>query len=121
MRYERVMVKRDTQTVYNKSVFPWEIAVLEYIFEEGNVTRTNEFEIVDMPYPAAAEEMFRLEKAYGADPQSGVPFVCSVYGQASTGVNAMRRAIADAKDAEVAARPKRRRAKLEFASDPLMA
>lgn len=121
MRYERIMVKRDSQTTYNKPVFPWEIPILEFTFEEGNVRRLNEFEDVAMPYPEARDEFFRLEKAYGSDPDSGIPYVASVYGQAQIGVSTLRKLIADAQAAEEAAKPKRRRRRLEFASDPLMA
>jgi hypothetical protein len=121
MRYERVTVKRDSQTTYNKGVFPWEIPILEFTFEEGNVQRLHEFEVTDMAYPEAREEFFRLEKAYGSDPDSGIPYVASVYGQAQAGVSTLRKLIAEAQAAEEAAKPKRRRRKLEFANDPLMA
>lgn len=121
MRYERIKVKRDDYTTYNKPVFPWEVPVLEYMFGEGNVERLNEFETSDAPYPDAREEFFRLEKAYGSDPDTHISFACSVYGQAATGINALRRAITEAKAAEHTTKSKRRRAKLEFSADPLMA
>lgn len=125
MRYQRVKITRDPHTVYNRSVLPWEIAILEFTFEQGNVQpQEGQFETNDLPYPSAAVEFQRLEKAYGSDPQSGVPYVASVYGQASAGVNHLRRVIDEAKKAEADAKPKRRakrRPAAEIAADPLMA
>jgi hypothetical protein len=128
MLYERVKITRDPHTVYNRSVLPWEIAILEFTFEEGNVVRTGVFERTDAPYPEANVEFHRLSQAYGADPQSGVPYAASVYGQASAGTNALRRAIAEVKEEDAATKPKaasrQRKRKAPPASvlaDPLMA
>lgn len=129
MRYERVKITRDPHTVYNRSVFPWEVAILEFTFGDGNViVQEGEYEITNMPYPSAGEEFGRLATAYGSDPQSGVPYVSSVYGQASAGVNHLKRVMADAKLAEEAARPKPSKRKgiparkrVDVTSDPLMA
>jgi hypothetical protein len=110
MRRETVKIKRDTNTVYNVTVPVWEIPVLEFIFEDGNV------EVLDMPveiereFPDARAEFDRLTRCYGADPQSGVPFVASVYGNAGTGVRALREAISKAKAEYESAAPKRSRA-----------
>jgi hypothetical protein len=125
MRYERVKVTRDPHTVYNRPVLPWEVAILEFTFGDGNVIRLeDEFESNNLPYPPANEEFQRLALAYGSDPQSGVPYVASVYGQASAGVNHLRRAMEEARLAEEAAKPKavtkRKRVKVR-ANDPLLA
>jgi hypothetical protein len=125
MRYERVKVTRDPHTVYNRPVLPWEVAILEFTFGEGNVIRLEgEFESNDLEYPKPNEEFQRLALAYGSDPQSGVPYVASVYGQASAGVNHLRRAMEEARLAEEAAKPKaatkRKRVKVR-ANDPLLA
>lgn len=128
MRYQRVKITRDPHTVYNRSVLPWEIAILEFTFEQGNIQPQEVFETNDTPYPRADIEFQRLEKAYGADPQSGVPYVASVYGQASAGVNHLKRVIAEAKaEAEALAKPtraagkQRRRIVADLEADPLMA
>jgi hypothetical protein len=118
VRYERVKIKRDLQTMHNREVAPWEVPVLEFIFEDGNVERLEEFLTVkDRAYPDAAKEFARLTQAYGANPQSGVPYAASVYGEAGAGVRALRRAIeeaqaddeADAKEPAVAPAPVRKR------------
>lgn len=129
MLYERVKITRDPHTVYNRSVLPWEIAILEFTFEEGNVVRTGVVERTDVPYPEPGVEFHRLTLAYGSDPQSGTPYAASVYGQASAGVNHLRRAIADAKAEDLATKPKvkskrkapTRKYSEDVLSDPLMA
>ena len=86
MRYERVKVKRDTNTVHNRAVAPWEVPVLEFLFEDGNVERLDEFVEVAGEYPEATKELDRLVRCYGADPKSGVPYANMVYGNARAGV-----------------------------------
>lgn len=109
MRYERVMIKRDTNTVHNRAVPQWEIPILEFIFEDGNVTPTGVFEEVAGEYPEANVEFNRLTQRYGADPQNGTPYVAAVYGNAGVGIRALRKAIADAQvddsEAEPAVKP----------------
>ena len=98
MRHHHVTIKRDTQTSQTKGVPAWEVPVLEFIFEDGNVERLETSELVpDQTYPEAAAEFNRLERAYGVDSQSGVPHVASVYGQAGIGIRALRKAIDEAK------------------------
>ena len=106
MRYERVKVKRDTNTVHNRAVAPWEIPVLEFLFEDGNVERTAVFEEVAGEYPDAANELDRLVRAYGSDPKSGVPYANSVYGNARAGERSLAKLIADAEIEDTAAAKK---------------
>ena len=125
MRYVRVLVTRDTQTKHNSLVAPWEVPVLEYIFEDGNVVTTDEFESNGREYPNAGEEFGRLIKAYGSDPKSGIPHAVSVFGEGRIGMKALTDAIAEAKAADVDAdAPKsaktRRSAPKAHEADPLM-
>jgi hypothetical protein len=103
MRYERVKVKRDTNTVHNRAVAPWEIPVLEFLFEDGNVERTGQFEEVAGEYPGAANELDRLVRCYGSDPKSGVPYANSVYGNARAGERSLAKLIEDARSEDEAA------------------
>lgn len=127
MLYERVKITRDPHTVYNREVLPWEIPVLEFTFEEGNVTHLGKFVRTDTSYPEPGVEFQRLCMAYGSDPQNGTPYAASVYGQASAGVNALRRAMAEVKAEDEATKPaasKQRKRKAPPAAvlrDPLMA
>lgn len=98
MRYERVKVKRDLNTVHNREVAPWEIPVLEFIFEDGNIEPQGEFITSDRAYPDAAHEFDRLSRCYGSDSKSGIPYVASVYGNGSVGVRALRKAIEASSD-----------------------
>lgn len=100
MRHERIKIIRDTNTVHNKTVCPWEIPILEFLFEEGNVQRTGEFVETDSDYPDAPSEFQRLTLTYDRDRKSGVPHVASVYGDAGRGVKALAEAIADARKAD---------------------
>ncbi len=133
MRYERVKVKRDTNTVHNVLVRPWEVPLLEFIFGEGNIEFLDEFEQVKDrdgntdTYPEAAKELERLCKVYGSDPKSGVAHANSVYGNARAGVRTLAKLIDEAKaeDAKAAKAPakkataKPRRARSELAESLL--
>jgi hypothetical protein len=104
MRYERVKVKRDTNTVHNRSVAPWETPILEFLFDEGNVERTGEFEeVVGRDYPSPAKELARLVSVYGEDPKNGVPYANMVYGNAKAGERSLAKLIAEAKSEDEAA------------------
>lgn len=122
MRYVRVTVKRDTQTTYVRDVPEWEVPMLEFIFEPGNVVRDgSKFVAVEGEYPEAADEYGRLAGAYGADRKSGVPFVASVYGEGPRGIRELKRSIEAAKADELnaAKTPTARRKAIQ--ADPLMA
>lgn len=129
MRHQRVRVKRDGNTVHNNSVVPWEIPILELLFEEGNVEALEEF--IDVPekdYPDPREEFMRLQKAYGADTHTSEPHVVTVYGQGRNGLRQLTKAIDAAREEEEETAPKlkpkvmmtssRRR---PHAADPLLA
>lgn len=122
MRYERIKVKRDDYTTYNREFLPWEVPVLEFTFGDGNVEHTGVFVDTKEDYPDAREEMFRLEKVYGSDRKTDVPHVMSVYGQATLGISRLRQAIEEAKKAARVRTPKQSRKQLvkEFANDPLL-
>jgi len=121
MRHQRVTVKRDNNTVHNMTVASWEIPILEFLFDEGNVVPQEVF--VDLPpdreYPDPREEFIRLQKAYGSDVKTNIPHAVTVYGAARTGVRALAKAMETAQEEE-AARPKVRRRR-SYASDPLLA
>lgn len=105
MRYERVKITRDTNTVHNRAVGPWEIPVLEFIFEEGNVVRLGVFEEVAGEYPEAAKELDRLVRCYGVDPANGVPWANQVFGNQRAGIRSVQKLIDEAKADDKAAAP----------------
>jgi hypothetical protein len=116
MQYVRVKVKRDPQMAV-VNLFPrWEIPMLKYTFEDGNVEELDSEEVA-RDYPNAAAEYSRFVKVYGADSKSGIPHVVSVYGEGSRGVRSLQEAIDEAKLADQPA-PKARKSR-EAAADPL--
>jgi hypothetical protein len=136
MRHEKVIVKRDNNTVHHKTLASWEIPIVEYLFDEGNVVHTGKFVLADQDYPPASEEMVRLTKAYGMDTKTGIPHVVTVYGAARAGVRALAKAIEAAQEEEAddeeapsattgerptAIRRAVRRPVRAFAGDPLLA
>jgi hypothetical protein len=124
MRYERVKVKRDSHTVHNRAVPPWEIPMLEWVFDEGNIEHLGVFEEVSGEYPEAATELDRLVRVYGSDPKSGVPHANSVYGNARAGIRTLQKLIEDAKAeddaAEPAPPPRAKRGRVARAADSLL-
>jgi len=106
MRYERVKVKRDTNTVHNHAVAPWEIPVLEFLFEAGNIEPLDEFVAIEGEYPDATAELDRLAKVYGADAKSGIPHAFSVFGSGRKGVRELQKLIDDAKANDESAQTK---------------
>jgi hypothetical protein len=93
-------------------VRPWEFSVLEFLFGEGNVVQTGEFETVDQEYPVAAKELSRLVSAYGTDPKSGIPHANSVFGNARAGEKVLAKLIDEARaEDETAVAPAKKAAK----------
>jgi hypothetical protein len=127
MRNQKVKVKRDTQTVHNQSVAPWEIPILEFMFENGNVEALEEFEETERDWPDPGAEFHRLETVYGRDPETQIHNVASVFGNSRQGVRALGRAIEEAREDYEAAQAPRvrhvagRAAATRFAGDPLLA
>ncbi len=97
MRYERLKITRDTNTVYNRAVPQWEIPILEFVFGEGNVVQLDVFEQAPIDYPEPRHEFERLSKKYGVDKDTGTDFVASVYGNSRIGVRELGKAIDAAK------------------------
>jgi hypothetical protein len=122
MRYERVKVKRDTNTVHNRAVPPWEIPMIEFIFDDGNVERLGEFEEVAGDYPDPANELDRLVRVYGSDPKSGVAHANAVFGTGRKGATEIRKLIDEAKAEDKAAKaptPARKRGRQQNADSLL--
>lgn len=103
MRHERVKIRRDERTVVSRALPPWEIPILEFLFGDGNVERSDEFVQTEHDYPDVHMEFERLEGAYGSDPASDIPLVASIYGQKSVGRKNLAKAIEEAKEDDLLA------------------
>lgn len=100
MRHVEVKIKRDTQTTYVVSVPEWEVPIIEFLYDDGNVEQLETVTTIDREYPSAEYEFDRLTKAYGKDSDTKVPIVAAVYGNAGAGVRALKKAMLDAQTAE---------------------
>lgn len=123
MRHIRVIVRRDSNTIHNRTIAEWEIPMLEYLFgEEGQIEVTDEYVPTETPYPTPKEEFARLTKVYGGDRKSGVAHAQTVFGAGHAGMRALKKAMDEARAEELAAKRKRgpRRAYLGL-TDPMLA
>jgi hypothetical protein len=110
MRHIRVIIRRDSNTIHNRTVAEWEIPMLEYLFgEEGQIEVTEDFVPTSVDYPSAKEEFERLKTAYGSERKTGVPHVQTVFGPGRQGVRELEGVMRKAQEAEEAAKPRRRR------------
>lgn len=109
MRYENVRIQRDTNTIYQRAVPPWEIPILEFVFGEGNVVPLGTYTQAPYPYPEPAAEHQRLSLRYGVDRETKTDFVATVYGASRIGIREIGKAIEVARQAELAANRNRRR------------
>lgn len=125
MRYLKVKVRRDTQTTSNSLVSPWELPILEFLFEAGNVEVVGEA-VSTREYPDAASEFARLAKVYGGDTKSGISHVQSVYGEGRRGVQSLQDAIDEATEEDAASKKpspavRGHGRKVKLSADPLLA
>jgi hypothetical protein len=97
MLYHKVKIVRDTNTVYNRAMPSWELQVIQFVFDEGNVQPQETFEVVDRAYPSPGVEYDRLTRRYGSDAESGIPHVASVFGVGAAGLRALKAVMDEAK------------------------
>lgn len=103
MRYERVKIQKDTNTIYNRAVPVWEIPILEFVFGEGNVVPLGVFEKAPRDYPEPQDEHQRLSLKYGIDKETKTDFVATVYGASRIGIREIGKAIEAARQEELSA------------------
>lgn len=121
LRHERIKVKRDNNTVHNLTVAPWEIPIIEFLFDEGNVEKTGEFVALnDRDYPDPGQEFVRLQKAYGADVKTNVPHAVTIYGAQRAGVRAVAKAIDAAREDDEEAAKRKGKKRPSRVVDPLL-
>lgn len=106
-QWYQVIVVRDATLHIPRQVSAWELVILQEVFGEGNVEIKQEFH---RPFeaPDVEIERSRLERLYGVEDQTKIPYVDVAYGRGPSGLKALSRAIAQAKlsEAEVKAADK---------------
>lgn len=93
MRFVTAEVKRDTNHSHSADYAPWEIPILQFIHEEGNVLVTGETVVADRELPDPTDEMARLVTRYGKSEGGKTPIVLEVYGAGQAGFAALTAAI----------------------------
>lgn len=98
--FYRVIVTRDANTKIPKDVSPWELQVMSEAL--GEVEIVEEF-VREFAVPEAGPERARLERVYGNEPETKVPYVEIAYGRGPLCDRALAKAIAQS----VVSEPKR--------------
>lgn len=91
MRFQTAKVIRDTNHSVSTAFAPWELPILEYLYEAGNVQIQSELEVNDAgrELPEAGDEFARLVGRYGRNTDTGVSHAEEVFGRGNQGVKAL--------------------------------
>lgn len=89
MRFITATVTRDTNHSTTNDYAPWELPILEHLYDSGNVEVTGEKIVADRELPEASDEFARLEARYGKNSETGVPHIEEVYGRGNQGIKAL--------------------------------
>lgn len=89
MRFITVTVTRDTNHSTSNDYAPWELPILEHLYDTGNVEVGSEKIVKDRELPEAGDEFARLDGRYGKNSETGVPHVEEVFGRGNQGVKAL--------------------------------
>lgn len=89
MRFVTAKVQRDTNHSHSADYAPWEIPILQFVHDEGNVTVTGEVVVVGRALPDPSDEMARLVTRYGKSEGGKTPIVMEVFGAGQGGLNAL--------------------------------
>lgn len=87
-----VLVTRDPMFITPKQIAPWELPLLQAKWPGG--TEVGAFTPgVKGEMPDADAEYARLEKVYGIDSDTKIPYVAEVYGRGEAGIDKLAEAI----------------------------
>lgn len=95
MQYAIVTIRLSELHTQRLEMPPWEIPVAAAVHGDADVQVVDQVD-VDRHPPDALEEFGRLERRYGVDPKSEIPYVAQVYGQHQPGISRLAQAIAEA-------------------------
>ena len=99
-----ISIRRSELHTVERAVPLWEIPVIAAVHDEGAVRTVKDIVIVGRDLPDPKDEFERLEARYklarNEDGSRGMPVVAAVYGQHGAGLQALKRAIAEAEVTE---------------------
>lgn len=95
IKFKVLRIAATEHTKHRVEVAAWEVPVLEALHGGENIEEVDGF-TVDRDAPDAAEEFQRLAARYKKGDGMEVPYVASVYGNHTVGINALRAAITEA-------------------------
>lgn len=95
-----ISIRRSELHTVEETMPLWEVPVVSAVHDEGAVKILEDVILAKYVLPDAKEEMQRLENRYkrarNEDGSQGLPVVATVYGQHAAGLQALKRAIAEA-------------------------
>src|SRR4051812_18599351 len=104
IKAQKISIRRSELHTLEDTLPTWEVPLLEAVHDASAVRVLSEVVLAERELPDPGEEYQRLENRYkrarNEDGSFGLPVVATVYGQHAAGVQALGRAIADAKVAE---------------------
>lgn len=96
-----VSIRRSELHTVEDTLALWEVPVVDAVHDEGSLKVVRDVIISGRDLPDAKEEFQRLENRYkrarNDDGSQGLPVVATVYGQHGAGLQALKRAIEEAK------------------------
>lgn len=94
IRVLEVTVIRDKMTRVPKTIWPWELPVLEERYPGGLVTVDDDTQTVERDaLPDPDLEFARLGKMYGEEKGTSIPLIFNAYGRGRAGVAALAKEI----------------------------
>jgi len=96
---QKISIRRSELHTAEEVMPLWEIPIVAAV-HDGQIAIREDVIIAERDLPNAAEEFERLENRYkrarNEDGSFGLPVVATVYGQHGAGIQALKRAIAEA-------------------------
>lgn len=89
--YYRCCVVRDAMNKLPRSGALWELEVLKEVYGEGRLEDIETFEVETDNILPPDQEMARLEKAFGKDKETRIPFAEIAFGKGSSGVRTLEK------------------------------
>jgi len=100
-----VIIDRDKMNKLPKTVWDWELPILQERFPGGLVVVHGSTEVERESLPEVNAEYNRLRMSHSVEPDTKVPYCDLVYGRGAKGVKTLTKAIENSVIKEVAPKP----------------